>query len=235
MSLPVAIVAGGLATRMRPLTERIPKILIDIAGRSFAERQIELLRHAGLDRIVFCLGYLGEQVEAALGDGSRWQMKFTYVFDGDRLVGTGGAVRGALPQLGRAFFVMYGDSYLECDFADIERSFVASGKTGLMTVYRNDNRWDKSNVRYEQGRIIRYDKNSSDPDMRHIDYGLGVLTPEAFAPGDGFLDLAVVYQQLIARDALAGYEVQQRFYEIGSHEGLEELRAMFESRARTAQ
>lgn len=238
MSLPVAILAGGLATRLRPLTDRVPKILIEIGGRSFAEHQIDLLRRAGIDRAVYCLGYLGEQVAQFLGDGSRWQMTFSYVFDGDRPLGTGGALRLALPLLGSAFFVMYGDSYLECDFGAVERAFRSSGKPGLMTVFRNQNRWDRSNVACEHGRIIRYDKTGSDPAMQHIDYGLGILTPEAFEAGPpdaAVLDLAVVYQRLIARDGLAGYEVHERFYEIGSLEGLEELRAKLEPRTRTAQ
>lgn len=240
MSLPVAILAGGLATRLRPLTEQVPKILLDVAGRPFAEHQIDLLRRAGLAHVVYCLGYLGEQVRTALGDGSRWQMTFDYVFDGERPRGTGGALRRALPRLGDAFFVMYGDSYLECDFAAVERGFRASGKRGLMTVFRNENRWDRSNVHYERGRIIRYEKTGSDPALRHIDYGLGILTPGALqlppgGDGNAPLDLATVYQELIARGQLAGYEASDRFYEIGSREGLEELRARLETRGRTVQ
>ncbi len=238
MSLPVAILAGGLAARLRPLTERVPKILLDIGGRSFAEHQIDLLRRRGVDRVVYCIGYLGEQVAQFLGDGSRWQMTFSYVFDGEHPRGTGGALRRALPLLGGAFFVTYGDSYLECDFDAVERAFRASGKPGLMTVFRNQNRWDRSNVAYERGRIIRYDKTVSDPTMDCIDYGLGILTPEAFdaAPSDAaVLDLAAVYQRLITHDGLAGYEVHERFYEIGSLEGLEELRAKLAPPTRTVQ
>jgi NDP-sugar pyrophosphorylase family protein len=237
VSLPVAIIAGGLATRMRPLTERIPKILIDVAGRPFAEQQLELLRPWGITHVVYCLGYRGEQVAEALGDGSRWQMTFEYVFDGPQLLGTGGAIRQALPRLGSAFFVMYGDSYLECDFNAVERSFRASGRQGLMTVFRNDNRWGRSNVAFEDGRILRYDKVIADDSMRHIDYGLGILTSQAFdrwKGNEGPLDLAAVYQNLIQRDALAGFEVGERFYEIGSFEGLEATRARIEARTRSA-
>src|SRR5580692_5387725 len=151
VSLPVAILAGGLATRLLPLTEQVPKILLDVAGRPFAEHQVELLKRHGLSKIVFCLGYLGERVVDALGDGERWQMTFRYVFDGPCLAGTGGALRRALPELGAAFFVMYGDSYLDCDFRAIEASFRASGKPGLMTVLRNDDRWDRSNVELDGG------------------------------------------------------------------------------------
>jgi N-acetyl-alpha-D-muramate 1-phosphate uridylyltransferase len=235
MSLPVAILAGGLATRLLPLTEQVPKILLDVAGRPFAEHQVELLKRHGISRIVFCLGYLGERVVDALGDGERWQMRFRYVFDGPCLAGTGGALRRALPELGGAFFVTYGDSYLECDYQAIEASFRASGKSGLMTVLRNDDRWDRSNVELARGRIVRYDKRSGETGMHHIDYGLGVLTPAAFEPwqdDEQPFDLAVVYQRLITNRELAGFEVKERFYEIGSLEGLEETRALLAARSR---
>jgi MurNAc alpha-1-phosphate uridylyltransferase len=235
VSLPVAILAGGLATRLRPLTEAVPKILLDVAGRPFAEHQVELLKHHGISKVVFCLGYLGELVVDALGDGERWQMTFRYVFDGPCLAGTGGALRRALPELGAAFFVMYGDSYLDCDFEAIETSFRASGKPGLMTVLRNDDRWDRSNVELDRGRIIRHDKGPGDSKMHHIDYGLGILTPEAFEPwrdDEQPFDLVAVYQRLITNGELAGYEVNERFYEIGSVEGLEETRALLEARLR---
>ncbi len=235
MSLPVAVLAGGLATRLQSLTAQIPKILLEVAGRPFAEHQIELLERNGVSTVVFCLGHLGEQVVAALGDGRRWQMTFRYVSDGAKLAGTGGALRRALPLLGQAFFVMYGDSYLDCDFGAIEACFRASGKLGLMTAYRNDDRWDRSNVEYEDGHIVRYDKINRDASMRYIDYGLGILTAEAFAPwagDDAPFDLAAVYQRLIASGGLAGYEVPHRFYEIGSLEGLDETRELLSARQR---
>jgi NDP-sugar pyrophosphorylase family protein len=233
VSLPVAILAGGLAMRLHPLTERIPKILLEVAGRPFGEHQVELLKRQGIRQVVFCVGYLGDQVEAALGDGSRWGMTFHYAFDGAALAGTGGAIRHALPLLGETFFVMYGDSYLQCDFPAVEAAFSTARTAGLMTVYRNEDRWDRSNVRFEGGRILRYDKTTRDASMRYIDYGLGVLTQRAFAPwldGPAPLDLAAVYQRLVADGDLAGYEVDSRFYEIGSREGLEETRALLEAR-----
>ncbi len=236
MSLPVAVLAGGLATRLQPLTALVPKILLEVAGRPFAEHQVELLKRNGISTVVFCLGHLEEQVVAALGDGRRWQMRFLYASDGANLVGTGGALCRALGLLGPAFFVMYGDSYLDCDYNAIEECFRASGKPGLMVVHRNEDRWDRSNVEVAGGRIVRYDKVHRDAAMRHIDYGLGILTPEAFAPWTGDagahepFDLAAVYQHLIESDGLASYEVPQRFYEIGSLEGLEETRALLEAR-----
>lgn len=224
MSLPFAILAGGMATRMRPLTETIPKALVEVAGRPFARHQVELLRSQGISRVVWLVGYRAPQIEEALGDGSRWGMRFEYLNDGPTLLGTGGALQRALPALGEAFFVMYGDSYLEADCGAVEAAFRASGKAGLMTVFRNDGQWDTSNVEFADGRIARYDKRAQTPDMRHIDWGLGILTPRAFErfPDGQPLDLTLVYQELLEHGELAAFEVTKRFYEIGSPEGLRE-------------
>jgi D-sedoheptulose 7-phosphate isomerase len=226
MSLPLAILAGGLATRLRPLTEKIPKSLVEVAGLPFIVHQIELLRRNDIGHLVLCLGYLGEQVQAEIGDGSRWGMRVEYVFDGPQLLGTGGALRRALPRLGDAFFVLYGDTYLDCDYKAVESAFRSSGKQGLMTVLHNKNLWDSSNVIFENGRIRQYDKKNLIPAMEHIDYGLGVLQASVLEryPADHVLDLAMVYQDLLKQDQLAGYEVSQRFYEIGSPAGLKETR-----------
>jgi NDP-sugar pyrophosphorylase family protein len=227
MSLPVAILAGGLATRLRPITEKIPKALVEVAGKPFAVHQIELLRRHGISRIVFCIGYRGEMVVDSLGDGSRWGVDLRYVFDGPTLLGTGGALRLALPQLGNAFMVLYGDSYLDCDYRAIEIAFLASGKQALMTVYRNEGAWDTSNVVFHNGQIIQYDKRARTPDMRHIDYGLGLMHARALAtqPENEVIDLADIYKDLLAQGQLAGFEVNQRFYEIGSPDGLAETDA----------
>lgn len=232
MSLPVAILAGGLATRLEPLTENIPKSLIELSGKPFAVHQIELLRGHGLTEIVFCIGHMGEKIVAALGDGSSFGVHINYVFDGPVLLGTGGALRKALPLLGEAFFVVYGDSYLNCDYAAIERAFRASGKKALMTILRNLDQWDRSNVLFKEDRIQCYDKAHRTSDMEFIDYGLGVLRTEIFTSytQDAQIDLAQIYQDLIAQDQLAAFEVTQRFYEIGSPAGLEETRRFFEER-----
>jgi N-acetyl-alpha-D-muramate 1-phosphate uridylyltransferase len=227
MSLPVAILAGGLATRLRPVTETIPKALVEVAGRPFAEHQLAWLRREGVRRVVFCVAYLGEMIRDALGDGQRFGLQIDYVFDGEPLLGTAGALKRALPVLGDEFFVLYGDSLLTCALAPIERAFTSGGCAGLMTVFRNDDLWDRSNVLFENGRLVRYDKVLRTPDMHHIDYGLGVLTARALAPvpADRPSDLAAVYQRLLAAGELLGVEVDERFYEIGSPEGLEETRA----------
>jgi N-acetyl-alpha-D-muramate 1-phosphate uridylyltransferase len=230
VSLPVAILAGGLATRLHPVTTTVPKALVDVAGRPFAEHQLDWLRRQGVEHVVFCVAHLGEMIRDAIGDGSRWRLRIDYVFDGGTLLGTAGALKRALPVLGDAFFVLYGDSLLTCDLPTIERAFRESGRPGLMTVFRNDDQWDRSNVLFRDGRLLRYDKVNRTPDMQHIDYGLGVLTDRAIAtvPSDRPSDLAAVYQRLLAGHELAGVEVAERFYEIGSPEGLEETRAFLE-------
>jgi NDP-sugar pyrophosphorylase family protein len=220
-----AILAGGLATRLRPITERIPKALVDIEGEPFIAHQLRLLHSKGIRRVVLCLGYLGDMVRQFVGDGSAFGLGVEYSFDGPTLRGTAGAIHQALPLLGSVFFVLYGDSYLPCDYAAVEEAFRQSGKMGLMTVFRNEGQWDSSNVEFADGRILAYDKKNRTPRMRHIDYGLGAFdrrTFEALAPGSVY-DLATMYQDLLAADELAACEVKERFYEIGSPAGIEEL------------
>ncbi len=222
--IAVAILAGGLATRLGPITEKIPKILVEVAGQPFAVHQLALLRQHGFTNIVFCLGHLGEQVQATLGDGRQWGLNLQYVFDGPKLLGTGGALRQALPLLGEAFLVMYGDSYLQCDYQAVAQTFLSSQKLGLMTVFNNGDQWDHSNVIFQDGYIVDYDKENRSLAMRHIDYGLGALRSQLFEkyPLAEAIDLAVIYQDLVAQNQLLGFEVRQRFYEIGSPVGLEE-------------
>ena len=222
--IPLAILAGGLATRLRPITETIPKSLVSVAGRPFIEHQLEQLQREGIRHVVLCVGYLGEMVRDVVGDGSRYGLRVDYSFDGPKLLGTGGALRQALPLLGDAFFVLYGDSYLPIPFAPVAETFLKSGKQGLMTVYRNEGSHDTSNVVFADGRIRIYDKKARLPEMRHIDYGLELLKPAAFEPfaGREAFDLAELLQDLLRRDQLAGHEVLTRFYEIGSHAGLTE-------------
>ncbi|HEY3897554.1 MAG TPA: nucleotidyltransferase family protein [Chthoniobacter sp.] len=227
-STPVAILAGGLATRLRPITEKIPKSLVSIAGEPFLAHQLRLLHSRGLRQVVLCVGYLGEMIEREFGDGSGFGMSLRYSFDGPTLLGTGGALLRALPVLGEEFFVLYGDSYLPIDYAAVYESFQTSGQPGLMTVFRNEGAWDSSNVHFTDGRIVRYDKRERTPEMRHIDYGLGVFKASVFAdrPADQPFDLADVQRELVAKGALAGHEVFQRFYEAGSHAGLAELETL---------
>ena len=221
---PVAILAGGLATRLRPITETIPKALVTVAGEPFLAHQLRLLHSRGIRRVVLCVGYRGEMIESEFKE-ARHEVKIEYSFDGPRLLGTGGALKQALPKLGNKFFVLYGDSYLPIDYEYVARAFSESNKLGLMTVFKNQGRWDSSNVIFDGRNIQCYDKKNRSPEMEYIDYGLGVLRLEALAewPAAEPFDLADVYQNLIKKNQLAGVEVKQRFYEAGSKSGLAEL------------
>jgi len=228
--LTVAILAGGLATRLRPATETVPKSLLDVNGEPFAVHQLRLLQSKGIRRVVLCVGHLGEMVQRAIGDGSALLgLQVDYSFDGAALLGTAGAIRNALPKLGESFFVMYGDSYLPCDYAAIARSFESAGVLGMMTVFRNEGKWDTSNVEFEgggseAGKILAYSKTNRTSRMRYIDYGLGVFRSEAFQslPLGKTYDLAELYADLLQRKQLGAFEVRERFYEIGSPTGLRE-------------
>ena len=225
MTLPVAILAGGLGTRLGAITRQVPKALVDVAGRPFAEHQIELLVRHGVRRIVFCVGHLGDHIESAIGDGGRWNIEIQYSYDGAALVGTGGAVGAAIDRLGPRFLVLNGDTYLECDYESIDAAFVAAGTEGLMTISREPRR-DRANVRYEGGRVVAYDKGSGDPRMRHADNGLNGFTSEAFqsCPAGAF-DLGFVQRALIARGQLLAIEIPQPYFDMGSPEGLAALAA----------
>ena len=222
---PIAILAGGLATRLHPITETIPKALIPINGEPFINHQLRLLHHHGIRHIVLCLGFLSEMIEHQIGNGHQFGLHIDYSYDGDKLLGTGGAIKQALPLLGEAFFVMYGDSYLTCDYAAIQTTFENSQKQALMTVFKNQGQWDTSNVEYANNEIIAYNKVNKTECMHHIDYGVGILTQQAAAqiPTNEVYDLALLYQTLLNQGQLAAYEVNKRFYEVGSFAGIKEF------------
>jgi NDP-sugar pyrophosphorylase family protein len=233
--LTVAILAGGLATRLRPMTETVPKSLLEVSGEPFAVHQLRLLQSKAIRHIVFCVGHLGELIQSAIGDGGALGLQVDYSFDGPALLGTAGAVRNALPKLADSFFVMYGDSYLPCDYAAIAQTFKTAGVLGMMTVFRNEGKWDTSNVEFEAGKIVAYSKTDRTPRMRYIDYGLGVFRAEAFRdlPAGKVCDLTELYTDLLRRKQLAAFEVQERFYEIGSPEGLRETAEFLATREAT--
>lgn len=252
LNVPVAILAGGLATRLRPITEKIPKSLIQIAGKPFLAHQLDLLRARGIRHVVLCVGHLGEMIEQEFGDGSAFGVHLDYSFDSaqqrhghpahkgadrleacatTRLLGTGGAVKRALPKLGKEFFVLYGDSYLPTEYAPIAEFFDRSGKLGCMTVFRNEGLYDTSNVVFADGEIRVYDKKARLPEMKHIDYGLSLFKSSVFDShsSDKPFDLAEVMGDLVRRKQLAGYEVRERFYEAGSQAGLDELEVLLKN------
>ena len=224
--LPVAILAGGLATRLRPATQDLPKALIKINGEPFITHQLRLLRGAGAQRVVICIGYLGGMIREFVGDGRRLGLDIAYSADGPNLRGTAGAIRNALPLLGDRFLVLYGDSYLPSDYRAVERAFLESGQPGLMTVFRNANQWEESNVEFSDGCIRAYQKRNQAALMEYVDYGLSAFHASVFSgAGPEIADLSEVFQELIQQRRLAGLEVKERFYEVGSWEGIRLLEA----------
>jgi MurNAc alpha-1-phosphate uridylyltransferase len=223
--LTVAILAGGLATRLRPLTETIPKALIEVSGEPFVDWQLKLLSQRGVKKVVFCLAYKSDMIQNFVGDGSRYGMEVTYSEDGPLLLGTGGAIRRAMPLLGDNFMVLYGDSYLPIDYEKVEEAFRLARKPALMTVYRNDGAFDESNVVFAEGQLKKYEKGHSGSEMSHIDYGLSVFSGSIFEPyADGKPeDLSDICTKLSIKGLLAGYEVKDRFYEIGSLKGIKDF------------
>ncbi len=215
------ILAGGLGTRMRPLTDTCPKTLLPVCGRPFAYYQLHWLASQGITDVVYSIGHQGERIR------NYWQQEkspipLRYVDEGDQLRGTGGAVRLACEKgaLEERFFVLYGDSFLPVQFAPIWQAFEQSGQPALMTVLHNRGRWDRSNVQYENGRILVYDKRGGS-EMQYIDYGLSVLDRRLFeSHSNETFDLATLFHELSLQNELAGFEVRERFYEIGSPEGL---------------
>jgi N-acetyl-alpha-D-muramate 1-phosphate uridylyltransferase len=222
---PVCILAGGLGTRLGERVRDTPKPLLDVGGRPFLLHQLALLADHGASEVVVCVGYRGKQIASAIGS-ERFGLRLRYSHDAPELDGTLGAVRRAVPLLGERFLVLYGDTYLRIAYGAVDAAWRASGLPAVMTVLRNDGRWDTSNVDYRDGRVVRYDKRHPTADMPWIDYGLGGLEVRALdAVGPEERDLAVLYERLAARGELFAFEATQRFYEIGTPETLAETDA----------
>lgn len=222
--LPVAILCGGLASRLYPITETIPKALIKVSGQPFISHQLTYLHQQGIKKVILCIGNLGEILKSYVGDGSRFGLKILYSSDENKLLGTGGAIKKALPILGNEFFILYGDTFLPINFNSVEKAYLSSNKLCLMTVIKNDNNWDKSNVLFKNNRLIEYNKQNPSTKMRHIDYGLSVATANIFDmySSDTFFDLSNVYKSLSTKKQIEGFEVYKRFYEIGTPSSIKE-------------
>jgi len=229
--MQAVILAGGLGTRLFPLTETIPKVLIQVAGRPFIEYQIEQFRRHGVTDLIICVGHLGHMIEEHLGDGRRFDVSIRYGHERDGLLGTAGAIKNVEPLLEDAFFVQYGDSYLLVDYGDVMTYFCRHDATGLMVVYRNDDQWDRSNVVIDGNRVRVYDKTQKLPAMVYVDFGVSVFRRDAFAsiPLGVAADLAAVYQALIEQGQLLAYVTHHRFYEVGSPQGLREFISLVQS------
>lgn len=226
------ILAGGLATRLRPITEKIPKSLVEVAGKPFVEQQLLLLKSKGFRKVIMCLGHLGEQVVEVVGTGEKWGLQVEYSFDGPNQLGTGGALLQVRPLLEGEdlFWVLYGDSYLDFDYRAAVRYFEINrgNNLGLMTVFANANQWDTSNVIFKQNQLLKYDKWQRVPEMDYIDYGASILSSRTLDFIDELpFDLSKLYYYLVENRLMIGYEVLQRFYEVGSFKGLEEINEYF--------
>jgi len=223
---PVCILAGGVGSRLGEAVGQVPKPMLPVAGRPFLFHQLELLAREGAHEVVLCIGYLGDVIRHAVGDGSAFGLRVAYSDDGGDLLGTAGAVRQAIPRLGERFMVLYGDTYLRIDYADVDRVARESDLPALMTVLRNEGRWDVSNVRLAGDRVERYDKVEPDEDMTHIDYGLSVLEAGAVMETEpGASDLSTLFTAWATQGRLAAYVATERFFEIGTPESWAEASA----------
>ncbi|MEI8348175.1 MAG: sugar phosphate nucleotidyltransferase [Pseudomonadota bacterium] len=222
--MDAVILAGGLATRLRPLSETVPKAMIQIVGKPFITHQLSLLKKSDFKRVVLCLGYMGDQIRDYLEKNNPWKLDLAFIYDGEKLLGTGGAVKKALPRLSEHFAVIYGDSYLEYKYQRIIKAFDRKRYSTLMTVYKTED-YDKSNIHFRNSQIILYESNSKSPNMKHIDWGFNVFSQRAFKAFEKreTFDLSEVLQQALKDGQLQGLSIRKRFYEIGSPNGLEEL------------
>jgi MurNAc alpha-1-phosphate uridylyltransferase len=223
--MQIAVLTGGLATRLRPLTINVPKSMINISGKPFLEYQIDLLKKSEIRDIILCVGYLHEQIKEYFGDGSKFDVNIIYSYDSDRLLGTGGALKNAEKYLESEFFVMYGDSYLPIAFRKVYQYFIQHNAIACMVVYKNESRYDRNNLIFKDKNIIVYDKSKQLPEMQYIDYGLSILSKKVLKeiPRGEPCDLADVLGNLAKANKLFGYEVYNRFYEIGSLKGLRDF------------
>jgi NDP-sugar pyrophosphorylase family protein len=224
MGIQVVILAGGFATRLGQLTTNRPKSLIDVRGKPFLAYQLELLQAAGITDIVLCTGHLGKQIQDTFGDGSKHGVRIRYSQE-DKPLGTAGALKNAESLLYDNFFVMYGDSYLSLDFPKITSFFALRNKLGLDTVFKNNDSYDQSNIVIKDNLVAKYSKTEKTKDMVYIDYGAALFRKEALQliPENCFSSIEELFLRLIDRKQLFAFEVTERFYEIGSPQGLKDF------------
>jgi MurNAc alpha-1-phosphate uridylyltransferase len=224
--LPIAILAGGLATRIKPISDSIPKSLVEIHGKPFLEWQLQLLEQNHCERVVICVSHKSELIEEFVRSRDKSGLDIHLSWDGSQRLGTGGALINARTLLGPAFMVLYGDSYLPVDFIEISNFFSKSNALSLMTVLRNTNGVEPSNVNYENDYVLKYDKKNPDRSMTFIDFGLNAFKAEVFDDysTNSPLDLSDIQSALATRRELLGYEVNQRYYEVGSFQGIEDFK-----------
>ena len=224
--MQIVILCGGLATRLRPVTEKIPKSMIKIEGKLFLEYQLNLLKKNNIFDMIFCIGDKGEQIEDYFGNGSRFGIKIEYSREKEELLGTGGALKQAESLLDEVFLVIYGDSYLPFNFKVAIDYFNKFNKLGLMTVYKNQDLSGGNNVVVKDNLVKQYNKENPREEMGYIDYGVSIFRKKAleFLPENTHCDLSQLHLSLIKKDQLLAFESKIRFYEVGSFSGIEEFK-----------
>lgn len=220
--LTVAILAGGLATRLRPITNETPKSMVEICGKPFIDWQLRLLSQSGIDKVVLCTSFKSEMIEEFVGDGSKYGIEVKYSRDGHTQLGTGGAIKKASQFIGDDFMVLYGDSYLPINYAEVESAFYVRKKPVLMTTYQNNGAFDNSNVFMESGLIRTYSRDRKNRKFTHIDFGLSIFAKNIFEHYilEEKYDLSDVFTELSNLGVLGGHELYERFYEVGSFRGI---------------
>lgn len=235
----VVVLMGGLGTRLGDITRCMPKAMINIHGKPFFHYQLNLMKWYGFRKFLFCTGYRSDDISNYFGDGSEFGVEIKYSYDGPELLGTGGAVKNAFQLLEDNFVLIYGDSYMDIDYQEILYYYndaLKKNYRGLMTVFKNNNRFDKSNVVYNNEKLVKYDKENMVPDMKYIDYGVSVLNRKVIEEiPECKVDIASVYGKVAADCKMAGHEVRNRFYEIGRPDSLKEFRDFINERIYTPQ
>jgi MurNAc alpha-1-phosphate uridylyltransferase len=223
--LTAVILAGGLAKRMRPITDKVPKALIEVQGFPFVYWQLKLLKNSGITRVVFCVSYKSQMIREYIEDGKRFGLEVEYSEDGETLLGTGGAIQKALPMLENEFMVLYGDSYLSINYEETMNEYYRCGKPAMMCVYKNENKFDTSNAFFQENGEFMYQKGASADICTHIDYGLSFYKKDLFVENHSTkkFDLADFAHNLAVNGDLHGYEISEKFYEVGSQQGLKDF------------
>ena len=237
--LQVVVLMGGLGTRLKEHTRQCPKSLVQVGSVPFFDYELDLLKQWGFRRFLFLIGYQADMIEEYYGDGSKKGVSITYCMDGEKLLGTGGAIRHALPYLDEDFLLIYGDSFMDINYEESVFRYYKGKETGhqaLMTVLKNKDRFDKSNVIVQDGKIVLYDKHHTVPEMEYIDYGVCLYERSLFEDYEENVafDIAEIQTRLSKEGKLAAHIVTKRFYEIGSPESLQEFGAYTEYRFREA-
>jgi NDP-sugar pyrophosphorylase family protein len=219
---PVVILCGGQATRLGALTKHLPKSLIPIHGKPFIDWQLELIRNQGAREVVLCTGHLDQALREYVGNGSRYNLRISYSHE-NKPLGTAGALRQAIPLLPPAFFVTYGDSYLEYPWSRIFKDFERSQTNSHLSIYPNRGQWDNSNIQVSKGQLLYFSSPTSADACEYIDYGLSILTRAAVSAFPSHGDLKDELQRMSTDGQISFTIVDKRFFEIGSKQGIADL------------